>query len=62
VEAVATATTPPTFGTTATPLGATSGSKAYCGTEDGVVRTQAAGTITAVAGHDACLLLNPLAN
>jgi len=62
VEAVATATTPPTFGTEATPLGATSGSKAYCGTEDGVVRTQAAGTITAVAGHDACLLLNPLAN
>jgi len=62
VPTAATATTPPLFNTTATPLGTTSGTKAYCGTEDGVVRTQPAGTITAVANHDACLLLNPLAN
>ncbi len=58
----ATATTPPEFWSTGTPLGTTSGSKAYCATDDGVVRTQAAGTITAVAGYAACQALGPLAN
>jgi len=58
----ATATTPAEFWATGTPMGATTGSKAYCATEDGVVRTQAAGTITAVGGWGACLLLGPLAN
>jgi hypothetical protein len=62
VPTAATATTPPIFVTTATPLGTTSGTKAYCATEDGVVRTQAAGTITAVADNPACQKLAPLSN
>src|SRR5258708_32337521 len=44
VEAVSTITTPPTFLTTATPLGTTTGTKASCAADDGVVRTQPAGT------------------
>jgi|SRR5579863_4577923 len=47
---------------TGTPLGATTGSKAYCAIDDGVVRTQPAGTITLVASYAACQKLNPLAN
>ena len=58
----ATATTPPQFWTTATPLGTTSGTKAYCAVDDGVVRTQAAGVITAVGGYGACQALTPLSN
>jgi type IV pilus assembly protein PilA len=57
-----TATTPAEFWTTGTPLGTTSGSKAYCATEDGVIRTQAAGVITLVADHPTCLGLGALAN
>ena len=45
-----------------TPLGATTGTKAYCAVDDGVVRTQPAGTITVVGGYAACQALNPLAN
>jgi type IV pilus assembly protein PilA len=62
VETAATATTPPIFITTATPLGTTSGTKAYCAVDDGVVRTQAAGTITKVASYAACQALTPLSN
>ena len=51
-----------TFLTTATPISQTTGSKAYCAFEDGVVRTQAAGVITLVPSYAACQLLNPLAN
>jgi type IV pilus assembly protein PilA len=51
-----------TFLTTGTPVSATTGSKAYCATEDGVVRTQAVGVITAVATYAACQALSPLAN
>ena len=51
-----------TFLTTGTPISATTGSKAYCATEDGVVRTQAPGTITLVGGYAACQLLLPMAN
>ena len=51
-----------TFLTTATPISATTGSKAYCATEDGVVRTQAVGNITLVATYAACQALAPLAN
>src|SRR5437899_8396171 len=57
---LATATTPAQFWTTATPLGTTSGTKAYCANDDGVVRTQAAGTITLVASYAACQVLTPL--
>jgi type IV pilus assembly protein PilA len=53
---------PNEFLTTSTPLGATTGTKAYCAVDDGVVRTQPAGTITLVASYGACQLLNPLAN
>jgi prepilin-type N-terminal cleavage/methylation domain-containing protein len=59
---LATATTPAQFWTTATPLGTTSGTKAYCANDDGVVRTQAAGTITLVASYAACQVLTPLSN
>ena len=51
-----------TFLTTGTPVSATTGSKAYCATEDGVVRTQAVGVITAVAAYSTCQALAPLAN
>ena len=51
-----------TFLTTATPIGATTGSKAFCAYEDGVVRTDAPGVIATVASYAACQLLNPLSN
>jgi len=51
-----------TFLTTATPLGATTGSKAYCAIEDGVVRTDAPGVIATVASYAACQVLSPLSN
>jgi prepilin-type N-terminal cleavage/methylation domain-containing protein len=51
-----------TFLTTGTPISVTTGSKAYCSTDDGVVRTQAAGVITIVGSYAACQALNPLAN
>ena len=52
----------PNFYTTATPLSNQTGTKAYCAVDDGVVRTQPAGTITLVASHNACGALNPLQN
>jgi prepilin-type N-terminal cleavage/methylation domain-containing protein len=55
-------TVPNQFLTTGTPLSATTGSKAYCAVDDGVVRTAAPGTITLVASYAACQALNPLAN
>jgi hypothetical protein len=58
----ATATTPPILYTTSTPLGTTSGAKAYCATDDGVVRTQPAGTITLVPDYATCQTLVPLSN
>jgi type IV pilus assembly protein PilA len=62
IPTAATATAPTIFYTTATPLGTTSGTKAYCAVDDGVVRTQPAGTITLVAGYGACQALTPLSN
>jgi hypothetical protein len=53
---------PNQFLATGTPISATTGSKAYCATDDGVVRTAAPGTITLVASYAACQALNPLAN
>jgi type IV pilus assembly protein PilA len=53
---------PNQFLATGTPITATTGSRAYCATDDGVVRTQAPGTITLVASYAACQALNPLAN
>jgi type IV pilus assembly protein PilA len=53
---------PNQFLATATPITATTGSKAYCAVDDGVVRTAAPGTITLVGSYGACQALNPLAN
>ncbi|MGA9977649.1 MAG: prepilin-type N-terminal cleavage/methylation domain-containing protein [Candidatus Sulfotelmatobacter sp.] len=53
---------PNQFLATGTPISATTGSKAYCTTDDGVIRTQAPGTITAVTVYNTCQGLNPLAN
>ena len=58
----ATLTTPAEFFATGTPLGTTSGSKAYCTTDDGVIRTQAAGVITVVPDYGTCQGLGSLAN
>jgi type IV pilus assembly protein PilA len=53
---------PNQFLATATPITATTGSKAYCAVDDGVVRTQAPGVITIVGSYAGCQALNPLAN
>jgi type IV pilus assembly protein PilA len=53
---------PNQFLASGTPLSATTGSKAYCATDDGVVRTQLPGTITIVSVYATCQGLNPLAN
>ena len=50
------------FYTTGTPLANTTGTKAYCAADDGVIRTQAAGTITLVASRVACFGLSPMNN
>ena len=53
---------PNQFYTTATPIAANTGTKAYCAFDDGVLRQQPAGTITLVASYAACQALLPLAN
>ncbi len=53
---------PNEFWTTGTPISAQTGTKAYCAFDDGVVRTQPAGTITLVAGYAPCQALLPMAN
>ncbi|MGB8580937.1 MAG: prepilin-type N-terminal cleavage/methylation domain-containing protein [Candidatus Sulfotelmatobacter sp.] len=50
------------FFSTATPLGVLSGTRAYCAVEDAVLRLQPAGTITAVASHNACSTLSAMGN
>jgi type IV pilus assembly protein PilA len=50
------------FYTTAAPLSNVTGTKAYCAVNDGVVRSEPAGTITAPASYTACQGLNPLQN
>jgi type IV pilus assembly protein PilA len=45
------------FYATATPLSAQYGTRAYCSIQDAVIRTQPAGTITLVAGYNACTAL-----
>jgi type IV pilus assembly protein PilA len=56
------AAAPSTFYTTATPVSSTSGTKAFCAADDGVVRTQPAGTITLVPSYAGCLGLSPMNN
>ena len=53
---------PNQFYTTGTPISAQTGTKAYCAFDDGVVRTQPAGTVTLVASYGACQALLPMAN
>jgi type IV pilus assembly protein PilA len=53
---------PNQFLTSGTPLAATTGSKAYCATDDGVVRTALPGVIAQVTVYATCQGLNPLAN
>jgi len=60
--AAATATAGPTFFSTGIPLGPTTGSKSFCSSDDGVVRQEPAGTITAAGTYQACQSLGPLAN
>jgi len=53
---------PNEFYTTGTPISAQTGTKAYCAFDDGVVRTQPAGTIALVASYVVCQGLLPMAN
>ena len=53
---------PNQFYTTATPISAQTGTKAYCAFDDGVVRTQPAGNIALVGSYGACQALLPMAN
>jgi type IV pilus assembly protein PilA len=50
------------FYTVGYPISAQTGTKSYCAFEDGVIRQQAAGTITQVATEVACQGLLPIAN
>jgi type IV pilus assembly protein PilA len=50
------------FYVTGYPISAQTGTKSYCAFGDGVVRQQAAGTITQVASYAACQALLPIAN
>lgn len=50
------------FYATGTPRGPLTGTRAYCSTEDLVIRLQPAGTITLVPSYASCLALNAMAN
>lgn len=50
------------FYTTARPLSNVTGTKSFCAADDGVVRTEPAGTITAATGYANCLSLAPMNN
>ena len=56
------ATTGWNFYTTSIPLSNVTGTKSYCAADDGVVRTEPAGTITAATSYSNCLGLTPLNN
>jgi prepilin-type N-terminal cleavage/methylation domain-containing protein len=47
------------FYSTGTPLGALSGTRAYCSVQDAVIRIQPAGNISVVPSFNAYLVLNP---
>jgi len=57
-----TSAAPSTFYTTAAPISNTSGTKAFCAADDGVVRTPAAGVTTAATSYANCLGLGPMNN
>jgi len=56
------ATTGWNYYTTASPLSNVTGTKSYCAADDGVVRVEPPGTITAATGYGNCLSLSPLNN
>jgi type IV pilus assembly protein PilA len=53
---------PNEFYTTGAPISAQTGTKSFCAFDDGVVRTQPAGTITAIGSYAGCQGLLPMAN
>ena len=53
---------PYTFWTDATPISNQTGTKSYCAADDGVVRTNAPGTITASGAYTTCMGFTPMAN
>ena len=53
---------PYTFYTTATPISNQSGAKSYCAADDGVVRTNTAGTLTIASSYANCLTFTPMSN
>jgi type IV pilus assembly protein PilA len=53
---------PPNFYTTAVPVTNQTGTKSFCAADDGVVRTNAAGNLTAAAGYAGCLGFTPMSN
>jgi prepilin-type N-terminal cleavage/methylation domain-containing protein len=55
-------TIPIQFDTEATPLSAQTGTKSFCAMEDGVVRTNTPGVITAAGGYVGCQAFLPMAN
>ena len=46
----------------AVPISSTTGSKSFCAADDGVIRTEPAGTITVAGGYSTCLGLTPMNN
>jgi prepilin-type N-terminal cleavage/methylation domain-containing protein len=50
------------FYTTAAPLSNVTGTKSFCAVDDGVLRTGAAGVITAAGSYGACQALVPMQN
>ena len=50
------------FDTEGTPLSAQTGTKAFCGMEDGVVRVNTPGVIAAAGGYGGCQKFLPMAN
>ena len=59
---VAGSTTNDQFYATGTPFNSASGSRAYCSTEDMVVRLQPAGNTALVSSYSQCLALSPMNN
>lgn len=50
------------FYSTATPISALTGTRAYCAIQDAAMRLQPPGTITLVASYNACAALTPMNN
>jgi prepilin-type N-terminal cleavage/methylation domain-containing protein len=53
---------PYTFYTTATPISNQTGTKSFCAADDGVVRNNAAGTLTIASSYANCLAFTPMQN